>query len=163
MPLAGRRHGLHAGSVHRQLTALGWVPAGPMVRRAGAQPGDSCWSVGRSATDAGPGRGDQGEIDDPDGQLAYRYRLPTPRTALRRPAAGGQRRGRRLGRPGRRRPPYRRGQRRRPRDRPRPHAALGCGRAWLDAARPRRGLLRWPPAATTTRSSPPSQWRRSAR
>ncbi len=65
------------------LTALGWVPAGRMVRRAGARPGDRLLVSG-TIGDATLGLAAvQGQIDDPEGQLAYRYRLPNPRLDLR--------------------------------------------------------------------------------
>lgn len=65
------------------LTAMGWVPEGRMVRRAGARPGDRLLVSGVIG-DGGLGLGAvRGEVADPDGQLAYRYRLPEPRLDLR--------------------------------------------------------------------------------
>jgi len=64
------------------LTAMGWVPAGRMVRRAGARPGDKLLVSG-TIGDATLGLAAvMGEIEDPDGRLAYRYRLPEPRLDL---------------------------------------------------------------------------------
>jgi thiamine-monophosphate kinase len=65
------------------LTAMGWVPEGRMVRRAGAQPGDVLavsGTVGDGVLGLAAARG---EIADPDGYLAGRLRLPTPRLDLR--------------------------------------------------------------------------------
>lgn len=65
------------------LTALGWVPSGKMVRRAGAKPGDQLMvsgSIGDGVLGLGAVRG---EVEDAEGYLAYRYRLPEPRVDLR--------------------------------------------------------------------------------
>jgi thiamine-monophosphate kinase len=65
------------------LTALGWVPEGRMVRRAGARPGDVL-AVSGTVGDGGLGLGAvNGEVADADGFLAGRLRLPTPRLDLR--------------------------------------------------------------------------------
>lgn len=65
------------------LTAMGWVPAGRMVRRAGARPGDKLLVSG-AIGDATLGLAAlKGEVEDADGRLAYRYRLPEPRVDLR--------------------------------------------------------------------------------
>jgi thiamine-monophosphate kinase len=65
------------------LTALGWVPEGRMVRRAGARPGDVL-AVSGTIGDGGLGLAAvRGETADPDGYLATRLRLPTPRLDLR--------------------------------------------------------------------------------
>ena len=65
------------------LTALGWVPEGRMVRRAGARPGDVV-AVSGTIGDGGLGlMAVRGEIEDADGYLADRYRLPRPRLDLR--------------------------------------------------------------------------------
>jgi thiamine-monophosphate kinase len=67
------------------LTALGWVPEGAMVRRAGARPGDQVLVSG-TIGDATLGLAAvQGWTADPEGLLAYRYRLPEPRLDLRGP------------------------------------------------------------------------------
>ncbi|WP_407072623.1 thiamine-phosphate kinase [Phenylobacterium sp.] len=71
------------GPFTASLTALGWVPADRMVRRAGAQVGDTI-AVSGTIGDGGLGLAAlTGEIADPDGWLAGRYRLPTPRLELR--------------------------------------------------------------------------------
>jgi thiamine-monophosphate kinase len=70
------------------LTALGWVPAGRMVRRAGAKPGDILAVSGTSGDGALGLLAVRGEIPDPDGDLADRYRLPKPRLDLRPAVAG---------------------------------------------------------------------------
>ena len=65
------------------VTMLGWVPAGRMVRRGGAKPGDLVLVSG-TIGDGGLGLlAAKGEIDDPDGALERRYRLPEPRLDLR--------------------------------------------------------------------------------
>jgi len=65
------------------LTALGWVPTGRMVRRAGARPGDMLLVSGTIGDGVLGLAAVQGEIDDPEGRLAYRYRIPEPRLDLR--------------------------------------------------------------------------------
>src|SRR5207244_3682081 len=73
------------GPFTASLTALGWVPEGRMVRRAGARPGDVLMVSG-SIGDATLGLAAlRGEIDDPEGRLTFRYRLPDPRLELREP------------------------------------------------------------------------------
>ena len=65
------------------LTALGWVPAGRMIRSGGARPGDRVLVSG-AIGDATLGLAAvKGQIEDPDGRLAHRYRLPEPRLDLR--------------------------------------------------------------------------------
>lgn len=65
------------------VTMLGWVPAGAMVRRGGAKLGDKVLVSG-TIGDGGLGlMAARGEIEDPDGALARRYRLPEPRLELR--------------------------------------------------------------------------------
>lgn len=64
-------------------TMLGWVPAGRMVRRGGAKLGDLVLVSG-TIGDGGLGlMAARGEIEDQDGALARRYRLPEPRLDLR--------------------------------------------------------------------------------
>ncbi len=71
------------GPLTLSLTALGWVPHGGMVRRAGARPGDLL-AVSGTIGDATLGLAAlRGEVDDPEGALALRYRLPLPRLDLR--------------------------------------------------------------------------------
>jgi len=65
------------------LTALGWVPEGRMVRRAGARPGDVVAVSGTIGDGALGLMAVRGEIEDTDGYLADRYRLPRPRLDLR--------------------------------------------------------------------------------
>jgi thiamine-monophosphate kinase len=57
---------------------LGWVPQGRAVRRAGARAGDRCVVCGRIGDGWLGLKAARGEIDDPDGYLANRYRLPEP-------------------------------------------------------------------------------------
>jgi thiamine-monophosphate kinase len=72
-----------SGPFWASLTAMGWVPAGGMVRRAGARPGDLVMVSG-AIGDATLGLAAvRGEIEDPGGTLAARYRLPSPRLELR--------------------------------------------------------------------------------
>jgi thiamine-monophosphate kinase len=71
------------GPLTLSLTALGWVPAGRMVRRAGAKAGDNLAVSGAIGDGALGLLAVRGEITDPDGYLADRYRLPTPRLDLR--------------------------------------------------------------------------------
>ena len=71
------------GPFTASLTALGWVPEGAMVRRAGAKAGDIV-AVSGTVGDGGLGLAAvRGEIEDADGWLVGRYRLPTPRLDLR--------------------------------------------------------------------------------
>ena len=72
------------GPFTASLTALGWVPEGRMVRRGGAQPGDRVLVSGHIGDGWLGLRAAREEIADPDGYLAGRYRLPTPRLDLRR-------------------------------------------------------------------------------
>lgn len=71
------------GPFTASLTAMGWVPEGAMVRRAGAKAGNIV-AVSGTIGDGGLGLAAvRGEIEDADGWLADRYRLPTPRLDLR--------------------------------------------------------------------------------
>lgn len=71
------------GPFTASLTALGWVPEGRMVRRAGARAGDLLMVSG-TIGDAGLGLAVvQGRLSDPTGHLQQRYRLPSPRLDLR--------------------------------------------------------------------------------
>jgi thiamine-monophosphate kinase len=71
------------GPFFASLTALGWVPQGGMVRRGGARPGELVMVSG-TIGDATLGlAAAQGELEDPTGALAARFRLPTPRLDLR--------------------------------------------------------------------------------
>jgi thiamine-monophosphate kinase len=71
------------GPFAASLTALGWVPDGRMVRRAGAKVGDVLAVSGTIGDGALGLMAVRGEVEDPDGWLAGRYRLPTPRVDLR--------------------------------------------------------------------------------
>ena len=73
------------GPLTASLTALGWVPEGRMVRRAGARPGDIVAVSGTIGDGALGLAAVKGKIADPDGALARRYRLPSPRVELREP------------------------------------------------------------------------------
>ena len=70
------------GPFTASLTALGWVPEGRVVRRAGAKPGDVVAVSGTIGDGALGLAAVRGEIADPDDFLARRYRLPTPRLDL---------------------------------------------------------------------------------
>jgi thiamine-monophosphate kinase len=71
------------GPFWASLTALGWVPAGGMVRRAGAKPGELLMVSGTIGDGTLGLAVVRGEIADPTGALAGRYRLPSPRLELR--------------------------------------------------------------------------------
>ncbi len=71
------------GPFTASLTAMGWVPEGRMVRRAGARPGDQLMVSGPIG-DAGLGlMAARRQVGDPDGYLEGRYRRPTARLDLR--------------------------------------------------------------------------------
>jgi len=70
------------GPVTLSLTILGTVQPGQALRRSGARPGDELWVSGTIGDGALGLHAARGEIPDPDGYLAGRYRLPTPRIAL---------------------------------------------------------------------------------
>jgi thiamine-monophosphate kinase len=72
-----------AGPFTVNLTALGWVPEGRMVRRSGAEPGDIVAVSGTIGDGVLGLAAARGEIADPDGFLAGRLRLPSPRLDLR--------------------------------------------------------------------------------
>ncbi len=71
------------GPFWASLTALGWVPEGAMVRRAGAKPGDGLFVSGAIGDGTLGLAAVRGEIADPDGFLVERYRRPRPRLDLR--------------------------------------------------------------------------------
>lgn len=71
------------GPFAASLTALGWVPQGCMVRRSGAKAGDKIAVSGAIGDGVLGLAAVQGKTADPDGSLAGRYRLPTPRLDLR--------------------------------------------------------------------------------
>ena len=71
------------GPLTASLTALGWVPEGGMVRRAGAKAGQVIAVSGTIGDGALGLAAVKGEIADPEGFLAGRLRLPSPRLDLR--------------------------------------------------------------------------------
>jgi thiamine-monophosphate kinase len=71
------------GAMTLSVTMLGWVPAGRMVKRGGAQPGDLVLVSGTIGDGGLAWRAARGEIADPDGAHLARYRLPVPRVDLR--------------------------------------------------------------------------------
>lgn len=76
------------GPLTLSLTILGTVPRGAALRRVGARPGDELWVSGRIGDGWLGLRAARGEIPDPGGALARRYRLPEPRLALGRALRG---------------------------------------------------------------------------
>jgi thiamine-monophosphate kinase len=74
------------GPLWFSLTAIGAVPAGAMLRRSGARPGDLVFvsgSIGDGALGLRAIRGELPHLDEADRAfLADRYRLPQPRVAL---------------------------------------------------------------------------------
>lgn len=71
------------GPLTLSVTMLGWVPAGRMVRRGGAEVGDLVLVSGTIGDGGLAWRAARGEIPDPDGVHQARYRLPVPRVELR--------------------------------------------------------------------------------
>ncbi len=75
------------GPLTVSVTALGWTPAGAMVKRSGARPGDVVLvsgTIGDGVLGLKAARGElQGLPPDQSDWLAGRYRLPSPRVALR--------------------------------------------------------------------------------
>jgi thiamine-monophosphate kinase len=72
------------GPVSLSLTVLGTVTTGTAIRRAGARPGHLLCVTGTIGDGALGLRAARGEIADPDGFLAGRYRLPRPRLGVAR-------------------------------------------------------------------------------
>jgi thiamine-monophosphate kinase len=70
------------GPLTLSLTIIGTVARGQALRRVGARPGDDLWVSGRIGDGYLGLRAARGEIADPGGVLAGRYRLPEPRLAL---------------------------------------------------------------------------------
>jgi len=70
------------GPISLSLTILGSVAPGTALRRNGAQAGDDIWVSGTIGDGALGLLAARGELPDPDGFLADRYRLPRPRLAL---------------------------------------------------------------------------------
>ena len=82
LPLLGGDTVSSDGPLVASLTLLGVAPQGTAVRRSGAKPGDLI-CVSGPIGDGGLGlTAVQGELDDPTGYLARRYRLPDPRLDL---------------------------------------------------------------------------------
>jgi thiamine-monophosphate kinase len=71
------------GPLFVSLTALGWVPAGGMVRRKGARPGDLVMVSGAIGDGVLGLAAVKGEVEDPEGDLVFRYQLPRPRLDIR--------------------------------------------------------------------------------
>lgn len=74
------------GPLSLTVTAIGHVAPGAMVRRAGSRVGDGIWVTGTIGDGALGLRAIRGELEDPYGFLAARYRLPQPRLGLIDPA-----------------------------------------------------------------------------
>jgi thiamine-monophosphate kinase len=72
------------GPTSLSLTVLGTVAPGCAIRRAGARPGDALFVTGTLGDGALGLRAARGELPDPDGFLANRYRLPRPRLGVAR-------------------------------------------------------------------------------
>ncbi|PCD80702.1 thiamine-phosphate kinase [Acetobacter orleanensis] len=70
------------GPLVLSLTILGSVPCGQAIQRKGAQAGDGLWVTGTIGDGALGLRVLQGQLKDPSGYLASRYRLPQPRVGL---------------------------------------------------------------------------------
>lgn len=73
------------GPLWATLTAMGWAPQGKMIRRSGARPGDLVAVTGTIGDGVLGLAAVRGEIEDPEGRLVSRYRLPFPRLDLCRP------------------------------------------------------------------------------
>ena len=71
------------GPLTLSLTMLGWTPSGAMIRRGGARVGDVLCVSGVIGDGWLGLLAARGELADPDGYLAERYRLPSPRVELR--------------------------------------------------------------------------------
>ncbi|MBC7800943.1 MAG: thiamine-monophosphate kinase, partial [Gemmatimonadaceae bacterium] len=67
------------GPMTLTLTAIGHVAPGAALRRTGAEAGDDLWVTGTIGDGALGLRALRGEVLDPDGWLAGRYRRPEPR------------------------------------------------------------------------------------
>jgi thiamine-monophosphate kinase len=71
------------GPISLSATIIGHVSPGQALRRSGAQPGDGLWVTGTIGDGALGLLALRGEIADPTGYLASRYRVPQPRLGLR--------------------------------------------------------------------------------
>ncbi len=76
------------GPMSLSLTILGHVAPGAALCRTGAREGDGLWVSGTVGDGALGLLAARGEIADPDGYLADRYRLPRPRLALGQAVVG---------------------------------------------------------------------------
>lgn len=74
------------GPLSLSLTAIGHVAPGALVRRIGARRGDGIWVTGTIGDGALGLRAIAGDLPDPEGYLASRYRLPQPRLGVVAPA-----------------------------------------------------------------------------
>ena len=72
------------GPVTLSLTVLGTVAPGTAIRRRGARPGDALFVTGTIGDGALGLLAARGELADPGGVLADRYRLPRPRLGVAR-------------------------------------------------------------------------------
>ncbi len=70
------------GPISLSLTIIGTVAPGAAIRRSGARIGDEIWVSGTIGDGALGLLAARGLLDDPDGFLADRYRLPRPRLGL---------------------------------------------------------------------------------
>ncbi len=70
------------GPVSLMLTCIGHVAPGAALRRAGAAAGDEVWVTGTIGDGALGLAALHGQVRDPEGWLAGRYRLPQPRLGL---------------------------------------------------------------------------------
>lgn len=70
------------GPVSLSLTIIGTVAPGEAIQRGGARDGDGVWVSGTIGDGALGLLAATGRLDDPDGFLAGRYRLPQPRLGL---------------------------------------------------------------------------------
>lgn len=74
------------GPLTLSLTILGHTAPGTAIRRTGARLGDEVWVTGTIGDGALGLRALRGEVPDPDGTLARRYRFPEPRLGVARPS-----------------------------------------------------------------------------
>jgi thiamine-monophosphate kinase len=81
-PLLGGDTDSTPGPITIYITAFGSLPSGTMVRRSGAEAGDHVFVSGTIGDAALGLRVRKGELDDANGYLVSRYRLPQPRNAL---------------------------------------------------------------------------------
>jgi thiamine-monophosphate kinase len=70
------------GPLTLSVTMLGHVAPGQAWRRSGAQAGDGLWVTGTIGDGVLGLAAVRGDLADPDGSLAMRYRLPQPRLGL---------------------------------------------------------------------------------